>query len=40
MDLISVQDVIRAIEIYFEGGAVPYLSPEERCIAASALARC
>jgi len=40
MDLIGAEDVIRAIEIYFDGGAVPYLAPEERSIAASALARC
>jgi len=40
MDLITPADVIRAIEIYFDGGAVSYLTPEERSIAASALARC
>ena len=40
MDLITAGDVIRAIEVYFEGGAVSYLTPEERSIAASALARC
>lgn len=40
MDLITPADVIRAIEIYFEGGAVSYLTAEERSIAASALARC
>ena len=39
MDLITPADVIRAIEIYFEGGAAPYLSPEERAVAASALMR-
>jgi ADP-heptose:LPS heptosyltransferase len=39
MDLITPADVIRAIEIYFEGGAVPYLTPDESAIAA-ALMRC
>ena len=28
MDLITSADVIRAIEVYFEGGAVDYLSPD------------
>jgi hypothetical protein len=25
LDLITVEDVIRAVEMYFEGGAYPYL---------------
>jgi hypothetical protein len=25
MDLITAEDVIRAIEVYFEGGAISYL---------------
>ena len=29
MDLITAADVIRAIELYFEGGAVAYLSPSQ-----------
>ncbi len=29
MDMITADDVIRAIEVYFEGGAVAYLSPFE-----------
>lgn len=29
MDLIAAADVIRAIEVYFEGGAVRYLTPAE-----------
>jgi ADP-heptose:LPS heptosyltransferase len=37
MDLITAQDVIRAIEIYFEGGVVSYLRPEQKW-AAEALA--
>ncbi len=40
MDLITPADVIRAIEVYFEGGAVLYLTAEERSIAAPALVRC
>ncbi|MDQ3776124.1 MAG: hypothetical protein M3461_18125 [Pseudomonadota bacterium] len=30
MDLITVADVIRSIEVYFEGGAVSYLSPPQQ----------
>jgi ADP-heptose:LPS heptosyltransferase len=40
MDLIEPADVIRAIEIYFDGGAVGYLTPEERAVIAAAVARC
>ena len=40
MDIITAADVVRAVEIYFEGGAVAYLTREERSIAAPALARC
>lgn len=40
MDLITAADVIRAIEVYFDGGAVSYLTAEQRSIAASALGRC
>jgi ADP-heptose:LPS heptosyltransferase len=40
MHLITAEDVIRAVEIYFEGGAVPYLTPEEHSIAALALTTC
>jgi hypothetical protein len=29
LDLVTVEDVIRAIELYFEGGVVRYLSPPE-----------
>jgi ADP-heptose:LPS heptosyltransferase len=35
MDLITAEDVIRAIEVYFEGGAVSYLTPLQQ----SAIAR-
>ena len=38
MDLITVADVIRSIEIYFEGGAVSYLMPSQReAVAATAV---
>lgn len=30
MDLITPADVVRAIEVYFEGGAVSYLTPQEQ----------
>lgn len=40
MDLITPADVIRAVEIYFDGGAVSYLTAEQRALAAPALARC
>jgi ADP-heptose:LPS heptosyltransferase len=30
MDLITVSDVIRGIEVYFDGGAVSYLTPPEQ----------
>jgi hypothetical protein len=29
MDLITVEDVIRAIEVHFDGGAISYLSSRE-----------
>lgn len=29
MDLITDEDVIRAIEVYFAGGAIDYLTPDE-----------
>ncbi|MDK2744433.1 MAG: hypothetical protein NDI90_16145 [Nitrospira sp. BO4] len=29
MDLITAEDVIRAIEVYFAGGAIDYLTPDE-----------
>jgi ADP-heptose:LPS heptosyltransferase len=29
MDLVTAEDVIRAIELYFEGGAIAYLTPSE-----------
>jgi hypothetical protein len=35
MDLITTQDVIRAIEIYFEGGVVSYVRPEQKWAAES-----
>jgi hypothetical protein len=38
MDLITAADVIRAIEIYFDGGAVRYLTPEQMATAVSATA--
>jgi len=37
MDLITPADVIRRIELYFEGGAAFYLRPSERKIAQAAL---
>jgi ADP-heptose:LPS heptosyltransferase len=37
MDLIRAQDVIRAIEIYFEGRAISYLTPQERASVERAL---
>ena len=40
MDMITTADVIRAIELYFDGGAISYLTLEKRSLAASALARC
>lgn len=30
LDLVSAEDVIRAIEVYFAGGAVAYLTPDQR----------
>jgi ADP-heptose:LPS heptosyltransferase len=30
MDLIAAEDVIRAVEVYFEGGALAYLTPQLR----------
>jgi ADP-heptose:LPS heptosyltransferase len=38
MDLIAAEDVIRAIEMYFAGGAIDYLRPEEADCVAEALA--
>ena len=38
MDLITAADVIRAIEIYFEGGAASYLTPWQQERVASAIA--
>lgn len=29
MDLLTAEDVIRAIETYFDGGRLPYLTPEQ-----------
>jgi hypothetical protein len=37
MHLITAEDVIRAIEVYFDGGAVPYLTPSQRERAAMSL---
>jgi ADP-heptose:LPS heptosyltransferase len=37
MHLIRAEDVIRRIELYFDGGANAYLSPEEAAIVAGAL---
>jgi ADP-heptose:LPS heptosyltransferase len=34
MDLITAADVIRAIEVYFDGGAVNYLTAEQRALVA------
>jgi hypothetical protein len=31
MHMITAADVIRAVETYFEGGAVSYLSEPEEC---------
>jgi hypothetical protein len=36
MDLIRTQDVIRAIEVYFQGGAIPYLDPRRWSVALAA----
>jgi hypothetical protein len=34
MDLIGAEDVVRAIEVYFAGGAIDYLRGDEaRCVA-------
>jgi len=38
MHMITAADVIRAIEIYFDGGAVRYLTPEQMATAVSAAA--
>jgi len=35
MDLITADDVIRAIEVYFDGGVVSYLRPEQKWAAAA-----
>jgi len=37
MDMISAEDVIRRIELYFQGGAVRYLTVGERRLAEPAL---
>jgi hypothetical protein len=29
MDLVTAEDVIRAVEVYFEGGAIAYLTRGE-----------
>jgi len=38
MHMITAADVIRAIEVYFKGGAVQYLTPEQTAAAVSATA--
>jgi ADP-heptose:LPS heptosyltransferase len=38
MQMITVDDVIRAIEVYFDGGAVRYLTPEQMARTVSAAA--
>lgn len=37
MDLVTVPDVIRAIEIYFKGGALDYITPEQQAAAQGAM---
>jgi ADP-heptose:LPS heptosyltransferase len=37
MDLVTVEKVIRSIELYFKGGAINYLKPEQAQIAAATI---
>jgi ADP-heptose:LPS heptosyltransferase len=37
MDMISVADAIRAVELYFEGGVIAYLTPSQRAACKRAL---
>lgn len=39
MDMISAEEVIRRIELYFTGGAVRYLTPAESRVAKKAIER-
>ena len=37
MDMIPAAEVVRRIELYFQGGAIRYLTPHERDLARSAI---
>jgi hypothetical protein len=39
MDMIAAYDVIRAVELYFRGGAIQYLTPAEAKLAAKVVTR-
>jgi hypothetical protein len=37
MDMITAEEVVRRIELYFTGGAIPYLTPQQARVVRSVL---